>query len=180
MNGYQRNFENIVNITNKTVNNPMDKKLFDLMVDVSKMDDSLCIHKRRLMCILCKFYFNNFDVQHGIGNVIRHLTTSGHLKNISNPNKRKSTENLSAICVSSKTALERKQGFNKSLALSFMSADIPFEKLNNEVLHNFLFVYTGENIPDPSTLRKNYASLVYDETLVKVREFIGNDKICDY
>jgi hypothetical protein len=50
-------------------------------------------------------------------------------------------------------------------------------KVNNAVFHDFLKKYTGKEIPDESTIRKNYLSDCYQETINKIRNYITDNKI---
>ena len=58
-----------------------------------------------------------------------------------------------------------------------VSANIPLAKINNATFRQFLQQYTGQNIPDESTLRKGYLQGCYEDTIRKIREFVGNKKI---
>src|SRR5277367_621329 len=46
--------------------------------------------------------------------------------------------------------------FSEELCEALISADIPLSKLNNEKFRSFLEKHCKRNIPDESTLRKNY------------------------
>jgi len=58
-----------------------------------------------------------------------------------------------------------------------MKADIPLTKLKNPIFKMFLEKYTGQAVPEESTLRKNYVEVIYNETLSKIRDIIGNGPI---
>lgn len=47
----------------------------------------------------------------------------------------------------------------------------------NSALKEFLEKYTGHKITDKSTLRKNYVSGTYEETISKIRKIIGDGPI---
>ena len=53
--------------------------------------------------------------------------------------------------------------FTNDLCETFLAADIPFNKLSNVKVKEFLENYTGKAIPDPSNIRKYYVQRVYDE-----------------
>lgn len=59
--------------------------------------------------------------------------------------------------------------FNLDLFRALTSAIIPLNKINNSVFRNFLDMYTGKEIPDESTMRKNYLSECYQKTMIKIR-----------
>nr|CAD7412811.1 unnamed protein product [Timema poppensis] len=55
-----------------------------------------------------------------------------------------------------------------------VAANIPWTKLNNPILKGFLTKYTNKQIPDESTLRKNYLHPQYLSTIEKIKENIGD------
>jgi hypothetical protein len=70
---------------------------------------------------------------------------------------------------------------------AFIGANIPFHKVNNKIFRNFLTKYTGKEIPEESTLRKNYYLIVMKNQLKKIRNditgkkiFVTIDEITDY
>ena len=124
---------------------PIDMKLFELMLSVCDSDDSFCIDRRRIMCMPCSKYFDTFSIKNGRTTVKDHLNSIKHINNSSNnSNKRKSSENLSVIGTSAKV---KSKDFAFRLNSAFMSADIPLNKLDNEVLRSFLFHFTESTIP---------------------------------
>jgi len=60
---------------------------------------------------------------------------------------------------------------------AMVSADIPFNKLNNQCYREFLEKYTKQTIPGESTLRKNYLSNIYDQTIANIHNSISQQKI---
>jgi hypothetical protein len=67
--------------------------------------------------------------------------------------------------------------FTLDLSRAFIKADLPFYKINNPAIIEFLEKYTKEIIPDESTLRKNYLKKNYEETLNKIRAEIQEGPI---
>jgi hypothetical protein len=57
--------------------------------------------------------------------------------------------------------------FFTDLCTAFVSAGIPWAKLENPNFHNFLETYTTKSIPSESTLRKNYLPKVYSKVKTK-------------
>jgi hypothetical protein len=55
----------------------------------------------------------------------------------------------------------KKSDFNSDLAEALLSANILLYKVNNFKFKEFLENYTSKNIPDESTLRKNYVDDIY-------------------
>jgi hypothetical protein len=58
-----------------------------------------------------------------------------------------------------------------------LSTNIPLHKINNPEFRLFLETYTNRDIPNESTLRKNYVNEVYSDTLNKIRDNIKGNKI---
>ncbi|KAF0707372.1 Uncharacterized protein FWK35_00037961, partial [Aphis craccivora] len=57
-------------------------------------------------------------------------------------------------------------------------SDNPIFKLKNQEFTDFLKKYTGQKIPDESTIRKNYVNIIYEKTLKSIRQqFIQNGPI---
>ena len=71
---------------------------------------------------------------------------------------------------------DRKQ-FNSDLCEALVNANIPLSKLENKSFRSFLEKYTGNVVPDESTLRKNYVDFHYNTTMNKIRIHAGNSKI---
>ncbi|KAL7296899.1 hypothetical protein TKK_0003039 [Trichogramma kaykai] len=64
-----------------------------------------------------------------------------------------------------------KNEFFKNLCETFLACNIPFYKLSNPHLNRFLKKYcVHQNIPDESTLRKNYVPQIYQEILDEIRK----------
>jgi hypothetical protein len=51
--------------------------------------------------------------------------------------------------------------FAEELCDALVGANIPFYKLKNPSFNNFLAKYCRRNIPDESTIRKNYLKVCY-------------------
>lgn len=60
---------------------------------------------------------------------------------------------------------------------AFVTAGIPLKKLNNLALRKFMEKYMQRQIPDESTIRKNYLNETYENVLEKIRNEIGNSSI---
>lgn len=65
--------------------------------------------------------------------------------------------------------------FYFDLCRAMVSINVPWNSLSNETWRNFLQKYTQKNIPNESTIRKNYLNKVYTETIKKIREKIGDN-----
>ncbi|KAE9522646.1 hypothetical protein AGLY_016951 [Aphis glycines] len=63
------------------------------------------------------------------------------------------------------------------LTRTFLSCNIPLNKLENPAFSKFLEKYTNKQTPDRSILRKNYVSICYDETIQMIRSYVENKKL---
>ena len=67
--------------------------------------------------------------------------------------------------------------FHKIFCQALVSANILFSSLNNVKLKSFLELHFGRPISDKSTLRKNYLSQSYNDTISKIRGKVHGKKI---
>ncbi|KAE9529999.1 hypothetical protein AGLY_011461 [Aphis glycines] len=67
--------------------------------------------------------------------------------------------------------------FTTDLCTTLVSANIPLFKLKNENFRKFLSKYTGQDIPDESTIRKNYVGNTYNDTINYIRTYVENKKL---
>lgn len=67
--------------------------------------------------------------------------------------------------------------FHYDLCNTLISANIPLAKLDNPMFKTFLETYTKQPIPDRSTIRKKYVNLVFEDTMTKIKEAIGENYI---
>lgn len=105
--------------------------------------------------------------------VIQHIQTVKHVKMI----KRKEMFNTRTKKMITQTNTTKKSTFNMDLCKALLSANIPLNKLSNQVFRNFLELYTGKEIPYETTLRKGYIDDCFIETMQKIREYISDHKI---
>ena len=135
------------------------------MENICKTNKGFVIVNNQLKCEYCDVIFHKFGNKSGKQTVERHLLTQSHQENQTNPKskKRKSFEN----------SIEKEVVFKLRLALALMAANIPFAKVDNPVLKEFLEEFTGCSVPSATYLRGKYLNLVYEEKLQKLREIIG-------
>lgn len=67
--------------------------------------------------------------------------------------------------------------FKRELCSNMMAADIAFNKLKHKGWRQFLQKWTGQQVPDESTLRKLYVEPEYEKCLQNIRDAIGNRNI---
>lgn len=72
---------------------------------------------------------------------------------------------------------DRTNAFNVDLCEALVAANIPWTKIGNPVLKQFLQKYCNRNVPSESTLRKNYLRPLYEQTLARIREELGDSCI---
>ena len=58
-----------------------------------------------------------------------------------------------------------------------VSLDIPLHKVEAASFRKFLEKYTTHPIPTEYTLRKNYLASCYEDTINKIRNSVGKNKI---
>lgn len=108
--------------------------------------------------------------------VQQHLKTSLH-----NAAVQRSTMKTQSLLSTDGSMLTQSKGkesqFFMDLCNVCLAADIPFHKLNNPHLRQFLSKYTKENVPSESCLRKNYLPICYEDTLQRIRTAIEGKKI---
>jgi len=162
-------------LLNDTRNQSQDPKLCVKIISFCMNDNNFSFTNGKLMCNVCDYYFESIDSQHFTFTTKRHIECPKHTNNLlKNANKRKSNENLNKIDKSKRELVDE---FLMDITRAFLSADIAFEKLANEKLKSFLFKYTHFNIPTPVHLRENIVPKVYKESLEKVRQAIGLNKV---
>jgi Mg-chelatase subunit ChlD len=90
------------------------------------------------------------------GHLLQHNKTARHKDNAERQSTRK--QQFLAEAFSNK---EVSDPFAEELCDALVAANIPFQKLTNPSLNHFLSKYCRRNIPDESTLRKNYLKVCY-------------------
>src|SRR5713101_2645872 len=128
------------------------------------------------ICTICEKKIN-FSHQHGSQRLSEHLKSRNHLQKVDIKDKPKTQTLLRDVFNCEQSTSNDQTQFNKDMTKAFLSADIPFHKLNNFYFKNFLKKYIDFAIPEESTLRKNYAKDVYEDTLQKIRNTIGEKDI---
>lgn len=86
--------------------------------------------------------------------------------------KSKITEHLQ--CKTRRQQGHPADNFFNDLCEAFVAADIPFKKLDNTIFRKFLYKYTCKQIPDESTIRKNYLPKIYTKIINKITNNIAD------
>ncbi|KAL4136113.1 hypothetical protein QTP88_007679 [Uroleucon formosanum] len=105
--------------------------------------------------------------------VTQHISTSKHQKN--RDRKKKFQHNF--LNSEPSTSSHNLSAFNTDLCRMLIRADIPIFKLKNREFTDFLEKYTGQQVPDESTIQKNYVNIIYEETLQSIRQCIQDGPI---
>lgn len=107
--------------------------------------------------------------------VVQHVGREKHIRAVQLASK-KNLHNSYCKKQYSRRVINR-QIFKKNFCEALVSANIPFWTLNNTKLKSFLELHFGRPIPDESTMRKNYLSQCYDDTISKIRGRVHGKKI---
>ena len=90
--------------------------------------------------------------------VLQHENTDMHKTNL--------TKDTNQTLISPCHSEDRKKNFYNELCSKFVGANISLKNLNKKTLRLFLERNCKNNIPEESTLRKNYLSQVYDDVSI--------------
>jgi len=104
--------------------------------------------------------------------VTQHLKTDKHTRFV-NRHQNATTSKIQQQV----TLYSKKCTFSEDLCKALLSANIPLNKVNNKGFRLLMEKYTNKEIPDESTLRKNYVNGIYVETMNKIRSNIVGHKI---
>ncbi|XP_033245103.1 uncharacterized protein LOC117187204 [Drosophila miranda] len=100
-----------------------------------------------------------------------HIATALHRSKASNENAPTSSNTSSSFSDNSNDE------FKMDLCTALIAANIPWNVLSNGTFNNFLKKYTGQQIPDESTLKKNYLDKTYQQSIQKIRESIKDENV---
>lgn len=104
--------------------------------------------------------------------ITQHLSRDKHVKGLEMNKAKNSKYTTQAFFTDTLT-----NSFNKDLCFAMLSSNIPLAKLKQSNFRNFLEKYMNRQIPEESTIRKNYVSTCYDETIASIRAYVENKKI---
>lgn len=105
--------------------------------------------------------------------VVQHISRDKHVSGLRR-RELKSDQQVSTMQCINENQLSP---FSYDLTNAFLSANIPLNKLENPILKGFLEKYTNKSIPDRSSIRKNYVSKCYNNTMNKIIQYVGDKKI---
>lgn len=104
-------------------------------------------------------------------NVDQHISSGKHKRGMERD------ENLKQSLIKINAVSDGLSIFWMDLCNALVSANIPLGKLKNNEFRSFLEKYTHKDIPDESTLRKNYVKECYTRTISSIRDAIDGKKL---
>lgn len=122
-----------------------------------------------LYCKMCEIKIK-FEKKY---NVSQHIKTDKHQKNVKRKNEQ-AQRKVQQLLTNQNSV---KSDFNMDLCQAMVSANIPLNKLSNNVFRTFLEKYTGKSIPMEATLRKGYIDDIFNSTLDNMKMEIQQNKI---
>lgn len=134
---------------------------------VSEFGNIFTTDSKILFCTICNIKIAS-DKRFS---VTQHIATEKHQRGVNRTENKKKTQQLISKDSSSKSS------FNNDLCKAMLSANIPLNKLSNTYFKEFLIKYTGQNIPDQTTLRKVNVDHCYQEVLNEIRQKVAGKKI---
>lgn len=105
--------------------------------------------------------------------VQQHLSRDKHINGVERSKLQNEKNNTQSFI----TDVPNRSEYFLDLTRTFLSCNIPLNKLENPAFSKFLEKYTNKQTPDRSTLRKNYVSICYDETIQMIRSYVENKKL---
>lgn len=105
--------------------------------------------------------------------VQQHLSRDKHINGVERSKLQNEKNNTQSFI----TDVPNRSEYFLDLTRTFLSCNIPLNKLENPAFSKFLEKYTNKQTPDRSTLRKNYVSIFYDETIQMIRSYVENKKL---
>ncbi len=137
-------------------------KLKELLQLVVKDKPHLSTDGEVLMCVPCNKPITFKDTVHGASNIASHNTGSKHIAKLAKWDSSASHQDY--VKASLENHRSNKQAeFNSRLAKVFIKCKIPLHTLENMEMVDFLRDYTKMQIPNESTLRKNYVKPLFME-----------------
>ena len=111
--------------------------------------------------------------------VKQHVHTAVHKRNVDECNRAIVTTDNSDndSDAQNRPSSSKTNNFYADMCQAMVAVNMPWRCLNNKVWRNFLKKYTREDIPDESTLRKNYLENCYNLVIQKIRKNIGDNYI---
>ena len=127
----------------------------------------------KIVCLCC-----NNGIDYSASNFLyrynSHLTSAKRIKLVTLSRKR---QHLLQFNETNPNENQKGNSFYGRTTEAFISANIPFEKLRNYKLIALLEEFTGQSVPEPSTLRKNYVPKIFNDIMIKIRDSLSGKDI---
>ncbi|XP_003738015.1 uncharacterized protein LOC100901520 [Galendromus occidentalis] len=107
--------------------------------------------------------------------VAQHVNSSGHKQRAAR--EKTSTSEQVSLLTNYVERSDRANEFSADLCRAFVEANIPLYEVMHPSMRSFLEKYTKRTTPHHSTLRKTYLPKLYDQTVAKIRESVGDSNI---
>lgn len=105
----------------------------------------------------------------------QHAKTPSHIGKCEKLKRSACVQQSIRQCVASTSRNSEQEEYNTDLCNALISSNIPLARLNNVNLKSFLQKYCKYNIPDESTLRKNYVTSCYQQIMAEIQQLVGNN-----
>jgi len=146
-----------------SVTDKLNKLVCEFGNDIFSTDGSV------LFCKVCEKSVN-FEKKYF---VTQHTEGASHKRAVETKGSASKTPLLKTFVATS----NRQSEFSFDLCNAFVSAGIPLWKLQNPSLRSFFEKHVKQNLPDESTLRKNYLDRAYQSTMDKIQINMKDKKI---
>jgi len=126
-----------------------------------------------LRCDLCDVVIS-VDDKHQKTRITQHIEAPKHVKSRDLAKQKKKQPFIADVLGKAVVSGTSSNNFFLDLTATFIQTGIPLHKVNHPAMKSFLEKYTMKSVPDQSTLRKNYVKPVYDATVLRIKEAIGD------
>ncbi|XP_003741646.1 uncharacterized protein LOC100899549 [Galendromus occidentalis] len=114
-------------------------------------------------------------------NAEKKYSVQQHLKSASHQERAKKTKDTDQTLCLLKNYVElssRESAFSMDLCEMMVQCNIPLHKAQHESFRRFLEKWSSEKkVPDPRTLRRNYLRKLYEATMERIRNTVGDNRI---
>lgn len=125
-----------------------------------------------LFCLLC----NCPAPATRFSNVKQHFDSKKHLAAVKKKMNESEPKNQTLL-TSFQAKTEEINSFNMEICKTFIEANIPLWKVNHPSVKKFIEKHTSCAVPDESTLRKKYVSILFEKNIEHLREKVADKYI---
>lgn len=117
-----------------------------------------------LYCLVCDCSVSATQKSH----VVQHIRSQTHTKKVESQSQ--STSRQTLLTEHQQPRTEKINEFSMDVCKSFLEANIPLKKAAHPSVKNLFEKYTKKTMPSESVLRQKFVSILYNETLDRLRE----------